>query len=59
MKTYQVTIKTQYSNQADSIYVQAANAAEAIATARRKARLEGWFCLRNDGKVTYKATNNY
>lgn len=56
--TYQVMIKTQY-HPAEAIYVQALTAAEAVSTARRKARLEGWFDIRNDGKVTYKATRDY
>jgi len=58
MNTFQVTIKTQY-HPAEAIYVEAATAAEAVSKTRRKARLEGWFDIRNDGKVTYKATNNY
>jgi hypothetical protein len=50
--TYEVSIKTQYA-QADSVFIEAATAKDAISKARRTARLEGWFCLRNDGRVTY------
>lgn len=58
MTTFQVTIKTQYYP-AEAIYVEASTAAEAISKTRRKARNEGWFDIRNDGKVTYKATKNF
>ena len=58
MQTYQVTIKTQY-HPAEAIYVEAETAADAISKTRRKARNEGWFDIRNDGKVIYKATKNY
>ena len=50
MQTYQVTIKTQY-HPAEAIYVEAETAADAISKTRRKARNEGWFDIRNDGKV--------
>lgn len=58
MQTYQVTIKTQY-HPAENVYVEAKTAAEAISKTRRKARLEGWFDVRNDGRVTYTATRNF
>jgi hypothetical protein len=53
-KEYEVSIKTQY-RPAESVWIRADNAKEAISKARRTARLEGWFDLRNDGRVTYSA----
>jgi len=58
MNTFQVTIKTQY-HPAEAIYVEAVTATEAVSKTRRKAKLEGWFDRRNDGRVEYKATKNY
>lgn len=56
-RTYQVTIKTQY-HPAENIYVEANSAKQAISDTRRKARFEGWFDRRIDGRVTYSATAN-
>jgi hypothetical protein len=52
-KEYEIEIKTQYAP-ASSIWVRAATAKEAISSARRTARIEGWFDRRNDGRVTFK-----
>lgn len=52
-KEYEVIIKTEYRG-AESIWIYADTAAAAISKARRTARLEGWFDLRNDGKVIFK-----
>jgi flavin-binding protein dodecin len=51
-KTYEVSIKTQY-HPAESVFIEAATAKEAISKARRTARNQGWFDVRNDGRVTY------
>ena len=51
-KTYEVSIKTQY-RAAESVFIDAETAKAAISKARRTARNEGWFDLRNDGRVTY------
>ena len=53
-KEYEVRIKTQYQA-AESIWVNARNAREAVKLARRRARIEDWFNLRNDGRVTFTA----
>lgn len=58
MKTYQVTITTQYRG-SENIYVEARTAAEAIRNTRKKVKSEMWFDSRNDGRVTYRATNDY
>jgi len=52
-KEYEIEIKTQY-HPAESIWIEASTAKEAISAARRKARIEGWFDRRNDGRVTFK-----
>lgn len=52
-KEYQIEIKTQY-HPAESVWIKAATAKEAISIARRTARNEGWFDRRNDGRVTFK-----
>lgn len=57
MKTYEVVIKTQFAP-ADSVWIFAATAKEAISKARRTARIEGWFDVRNDGRVVYKTKTN-
>lgn len=53
-REYEVKIKTQYQA-AESIWVSARNAKEAVSLARRRARIEDWFNLRNDGRVTFTA----
>lgn len=53
-KEYEVSIKTQYQA-AESIWVKAKTAKDAVSQARRKARIEDWFCLKNDGRVTFTA----
>jgi hypothetical protein len=53
-KEYEVSIKTQYAP-AESVWIYAATAKDAVSKARRIARNEQWFCLRNDGRVTFKA----
>jgi len=51
-KTYEISIKTQY-HPAESVFIEAASAKEAVSKARRTARLQGWFSIHNDGRVTY------
>lgn len=53
-KEYEVSIKTQY-HPAESVWVKAKTAKDAVSQARRKARIEDWFCLKNDGRVTFTA----
>lgn len=53
-REYEVKIKTQY-RAAESIWVSARNAKEAVSLARRRARIEDWFCTKNDGRVTFTA----
>jgi hypothetical protein len=55
-KEYEISIKTEF-HPAESIWIRARNAKEAISLARRKARDEYWFDRRNDGKVTYRVVN--
>ena len=57
-KTYQVKITTQYRG-SENIYVEAKTAAQAIKDTRKKVTREMWFDKRNDGRVTYSATNDY
>jgi hypothetical protein len=51
-KTYEIRIQTQYWP-AESVFIEAATAKEAISKARRTARIEHWFDHRNDGRVTF------
>lgn len=51
-RTYEVSIKTQYWP-AESIFIEASTAKEAIAKARRTARIEEWFDPRIEGRVIY------
>jgi hypothetical protein len=53
-REYEVSIKTQY-HPAESIWIKARSAKDAVSQARRKARIEDWFCLKNDGRVTFTA----